>query len=106
MAKSMVYISKLKGRGITGSIIRNERGGRFNFNDHENFARQQDQAAQQGRYNNGQFMSRGDKNAYRTLARASRQSERTDNYDYTQPGNYDRNARYRNIRAAFGMTTG
>lgn len=54
----------------------------------------------------GSFIGRGDRNAYRSLARMDAQRQRTDNYDYTKPSNYSHDARYRNIRRAFGMSAG
>lgn len=48
----------------------------------------------------------GDRTAYATMARVYNQNQRTNNHDYTQPGNYSHDARYRNIRRAFGMSAG
>lgn len=90
-------------RNTSGSLISRAvemtRAGGFTFEDNREFAQQYN------REKDNQA-THGDRTAFAAMARAHAQNQRTNNYDYTQPGNYDRNARYRNLRAAFSMSAG
>lgn len=86
--------------------IRNDRRRHLGFEKNGDFQNIANRIARKGRDSSGQFMTRGDRNAFAALARANAQNQRTNNYDYTKPSNYSHDARYRNIRRAFGMSAG
>lgn len=90
----------------TSRKIRTRRDSHEGFEGNRNAQNANNARSTSGRGQGGRFITRGDRNAYATLARAAAQNQRTNNYDYTQPSNYSHDARYRNIRRAFGMSAG
>lgn len=91
---------------FTTMVMNQERSGNHNYNNR--IARRYDRDANERltpMFGIGN-MSRGTSNSFHSIARAIRHNSATNNYDYTQPGNYSHDARYRNIRRAFGMSAG
>lgn len=94
----------------TGMKIRARRDSHAGFEGNRQAANANNARAASGRGQGGQFISRGDRNAYRTIARAAAQNQRTNNTHYELGTKAEvqaqHNARYRDLRAAFGMSAG
>ena len=88
----------------------NSRAANDSYELSNQFAREYDNIANRGREDNGAFMRKADKARIKTTARQIRHNVSNPGNDY-QYGTREEvaaqhNARYRNIRRAFGMSAG
>lgn len=88
-----------------GSLVKGQ-----NYETRNWLAEQYDGVADYGRNPNGTMIRKADKNRYRTAARQIRHNSKVRGNDYEygtrEQISAQHNARYRNIRRAFGMSAG